>query len=199
MSKRKNEGLTIPAQVNYVGKGANLYELGYALDGSVSVITGYMRTTYLWDRVRVQGGAYGAFGRFSRQSGNFSFGSYRDPNLLGTLKVYDEAPGWLRSLALDEGERTKAIIGAISDLDAYQLPDAKGYTSLTRYLLGITEAERQTFRDQVLDTTAEDFHRFADTVEQVAQQGQVVVLGSAEGIARANEEGQLGLEVTRVM
>ncbi len=195
----KNEGLTIPAQVNYVGKGANLYDLGYKLDGSVNVITGYMRTTYLWERVRVQGGAYGAFSRFGRQSGTFSFGSYRDPNLLATLDVYNEAAGWLRNLSLDEGERTKAIIGAISDLDSYQLPDAKGYTSMTRYLLGVTEAERQTFRDQVLDTTAEDFHRFADAVEQVAQQGQVVVLGSADAIGKANEEGSLGLEVTRVM
>ncbi len=195
----KHEGLTIPAQVNYVGKGANLYDLGYELDGSVNVITGYMRTTYLWDRVRVQGGAYGAFSRFGRQSGTFSFGSYRDPNLLATLDVYNEAPGWLRNLALDEGERTKAIIGAISGLDAYQLPDAKGYTSLTRYLLGITEEERQSFRDQVLETTAADFHDFADTVEQVAQQGQVVVLGSADAIAKANEAGGLGLEVTRVM
>ena len=194
----KNEGLTIPAQVNYVGKGANLYELDYALDGSINVITGYMRTTYLWDRVRVQGGAYGAFSRFSQQSGNFSFGSYRDPNLLGTLQVYDEASAWLRKLALDEGERTKAIIGAISDLDAYQLPDAKGYTSMTRYLLGVTEAERQTFRDQVLDTTADDFHNFADVLDQVAQEGQVVVLGAADAIAKANEQG-LGLAVTRVM
>ena len=55
------EGLTIPAQVNYVGKGANLYDLGYSSDGSVEVITNYLRTTWLWERVRIQGGAYGGF------------------------------------------------------------------------------------------------------------------------------------------
>src|SRR5205823_442307 len=31
------EGLTLPAAVNYVGKGANLYDLGYTYDGSVEV------------------------------------------------------------------------------------------------------------------------------------------------------------------
>ncbi|MCA9875066.1 MAG: insulinase family protein, partial [Anaerolineales bacterium] len=50
---RQNEGLTIPAQVNYVGKGANLYELGYKLHGSVAVINNYLRTTWLWEKVRV--------------------------------------------------------------------------------------------------------------------------------------------------
>ncbi len=42
-----NEGLTIPAHVNYVAKGANLYELGYHLNGSMSVITNALRTTWL--------------------------------------------------------------------------------------------------------------------------------------------------------
>ena len=62
-----NEGLTLPAQVNYVGKGANLYEHGYTVHGSVSVITNYLRTSYLWDKVRAQGGAYGAYCRFGRR------------------------------------------------------------------------------------------------------------------------------------
>ena len=55
-----SEGLTIPAQVNYVAKGANLYDVGYELDGSYAVITQYLSTTWLWERIRVQGGAYGA-------------------------------------------------------------------------------------------------------------------------------------------
>jgi presequence protease len=33
-SSTAKEGLAIPAQVNYVGKGANLYDLGYEYDGS---------------------------------------------------------------------------------------------------------------------------------------------------------------------
>lgn len=50
------EGLMIPSQVNYVGKGADLYRHGYAAHGSVAVVTNYLRTTWLWERVRVQGG-----------------------------------------------------------------------------------------------------------------------------------------------
>lgn len=53
--------------------------------------------------------------------------SYRDPNLLKTLDVYDATANFLRELELDDDTLTKAIIGAIGDVDSYQLPDAKGY------------------------------------------------------------------------
>src|SRR5256885_15051410 len=56
------EGLTIPAAVNYVGKGANLIELGYKPGGAAEVVVQHLRTTWLWDKIRVQGGAYGGGG-----------------------------------------------------------------------------------------------------------------------------------------
>ena len=83
------EGLIIPAQVNYVGKGADLYKLGYKPSGAASVIAKYLRTTWLWEKVRVQGGAYGGFSVFDQRSGGFTFLSYRDPNLAATLDVFD--------------------------------------------------------------------------------------------------------------
>lgn len=61
-------------------------------------------------------------------SGVFSFLSYRDPNLLKTLDVYDGTGDFLRELEMDEDSLTKAIIGTIGDVDSYQLPDAKGYS-----------------------------------------------------------------------
>lgn len=61
----QNEALVVPTQVNYVCKAANLYEdSDYKLSGSSYVISKLLSTTYLWDRVRVSGGAYGTFGEF---------------------------------------------------------------------------------------------------------------------------------------
>jgi hypothetical protein len=194
------EGLAIPAQVNYVGKGANLYELGYTAHGSVDVITNYLRTTWLWERVRVQGGAYGGFCLFNRRSGVFTYLSYRDPNLLSTLANYDAAARFLSELDLDPAELTKSIIGAIGEMDAYQLPDAKGYTSLTRYLAGDTDQDRQRWREQILGTTRSDFHAFGETLAGLAEKGLVVVLGSLEAIERANaERGDGWLDVKKIL
>ncbi len=196
---RAFEGLTIPANVNYVGKGADLYQLGYRYHGSTSVITKYLRTTWLWEKVRMQGGAYGSFCSFDRQSGVLSFLSYRDPNLRGTLDVYDQAGRFLRAADLNETEVTRAIIGAIGDLDAYRLPDAKGYSSMVRYLVGDTDEARQQMRDEILATQAGDFHAFADWLEQVREQGQVVVLGGQNAIEALNAEHPGQLKTVRVL
>lgn len=193
------EGLTIPAKVNYVGKGADLYRLGYTYHGSAAVIAKYLRTTWLWEKVRVQGGAYGGFCTFDRHSGAFSFLSYRDPNLRATLDIYDQTSRFLRQADLSDTEVTRSIIGAIGDIDAYQLPDAKGFTSLARYLIGDTEALRQQMRDEILATTAADFHAFADVLEQVRDHGLVAVLGSQEAIEAVNAKRPGWLKVEKVL
>ena len=194
-----NEGLTIPAQVNYVGKGVNLYEHGYEMHGSIHVIRGFLNTAYLWNTIRVQGGAYGGFSTFDRHSGVFNFVSYRDPNLLKSLANYDATADYLRNLDLPQEEVTKSIIGAIGAIDAYQLPDAKGYTSLVRHLTGSTDEERQRIREEVLSTTADDFKRFADALAAVRDHGDVVVLGAVDGIKKASEELRSPLEITKVL
>jgi Zn-dependent M16 (insulinase) family peptidase len=195
----RDEGLVMPAQVNYVGKGANLYDLGYRYHGSIQVISNFLRTGWLWDRIRVQGGAYGAFCRFSKQSGVWTFLSYRDPNVLATLDVYDGTAAFLRDLALSDDELTMSIIGAIGVLDAYELPDAKGYTSLVRHLLNESDASRQQTREEVLGTTAADFRAFADVLAAVAAQGRVVVLGAQEALSKANAARGDFLTLQRVL
>lgn len=194
----RNEGLTIPAQVNYVGKAANLYELGYELHGSHLAITRYLNTTWMWEKVRMQGGAYGGSGSFSQNSGIFVFSSYRDPNLDGTLQNYDLAGQFLQRLELSGNELTRSIIGGISQMDRYQLPDAKGYSAMMRYLTNYSDEKRQQIRDELLSTTVEDFHRFGKYVERISEEGHVVVLGSDEAINNSNGD-DAWLDVTKVM
>ncbi len=180
-----SEGLAVPSQVNYVGKGANLFHLGYELNGSAFVIINYLYGAWLWDKIRVQGGAYGAFCSFDSQSGVLTFLSYRDPNITATLNAFDETAAYLQSIDLSDGEMVKSIIGTIGDLDAYQLPDAKGYTALRFTLLGTTDAERQRLRDEVLSVHLEDFHAFGAALERMQSQSAIAALGSAEALESA--------------
>ncbi|TMW94976.1 hypothetical protein EJD97_009557 [Solanum chilense] len=196
---RSNEAFVVPTQVNYVGKAANLYEAGYELKGSAYVISNYISNTWLWDRVRVSGGAYGGFCSFDSHSGVFSFLSYRDPNLLKTLDVYDGTSIFLKELEMDNDALTKAIIGTIGDVDSYQLPDAKGYSSLLRYLLGVTDEERQRRREEILSTSLEDFRKFGDVMEAVKDKGVVVAVASPDDVEAANKERSNFLEVKKAL
>lgn len=197
--EKQAEGLSIPAQVNYVGTSSQLYDHDYSLHGSVAVIKNYMRTTYLWEKIRVQGGAYGAMVAFDINTGTLNLLSYRDPNLLTTLDNYAGVPEFLRTLELSESELTKGIIGAIGEIDTYLLPDAKGYTSMARFLTQFDEKARQAYRDQVLGTSQEDFKALGEVLQAAWQDNQIVVLGSAEAIHKANQQKPDFLTVNQVM
>jgi Zn-dependent M16 (insulinase) family peptidase len=199
INKNINEGLIIPSQVNFVGKGGNLFDLGYKEHGSINVITQYLRSTWLWDKVRVQGGAYGGFCAFDRFSGIFTYLSYRDPNLFATLENYDLTGQFLKNFELSESELTKSIIGAIGELDAYQLPDAKGFSAMVRYLLGITDEDRQKFRDELLATSLLDFRNFALILDKLNSQASIVVLGSQEALEKTRQGHNLFSETRRIL
>jgi len=198
---KENEALVLPTQVNYVAKAADLYrEAGYKLHGSAYVISKYLGNTWLWDRVRVSGGAYGGFCSFDNNSGMFTYLSYRDPNLKDTVANYDGAVDYLKDLRIDGDALQKAIISTIGEVDAYQLPDAKGYTSLMRHMLGITDEERQRRRDEILATTQKDFQAFAEFLETVrGPAGRVVAVASQEAVDRSKAAGGPDLNATTVM
>lgn len=195
----KNEGLVIPSQVNFVGKGGDLYELGYKDHGSMSVITQYLRSTWLWEKIRVQGGAYGAMCNFDRFSGVFTYLSYRDPNILETINNFDQSAQFIKDLEISESELTKSIIGAIGDIEAYQLPDAKGYSAMLRYILGISDESRQKYRDELLSTSHLDFQNFAQVLSEFNKKANTIALGSSEAIEKANKTNKVFSEVKKIL
>ncbi len=192
------QGLTIPAKVNYVAKGADLTQLGYSPGGAAMVASHWLRGGWLWEKVRVQGGAYGGFSALDEKSGLFNFASYRDPNLARTLAVYDGAGQYLRDEAANDQAREQAIIGTIGKIDAYRLPDAKGFTSLLRHLSGANDVWLESIRNEVLQTTAEDIRGFADALDAVARDGRIVVMGAEDSLASASHEMPEPFSLTRL-
>nr|WP_294512784.1 insulinase family protein [uncultured Bilophila sp.] len=191
-----NEALLVPAQVNYVGKGCNIYDLGYNWHGSAHVITRHLRMGWLWDQVRVQGGAYGAFCSLDRMSGTLAQVSYRDPNVEKTLATYDATADYLRKLDLSDRDLTLAIVGAIGDLDTYLLPDARGAASLARHLTDDRDDLRQQMREEILGTTRRHFTEFAEVMAEAARAGTVCVLG---GSAAENAATAHGWNISKVL
>ena len=157
----------------------------------MKVLETILRYDYLWNRIRVQGGAYGAFAQFER-TGNMVFGSYRDPNLGETISVYDGTAQFLRSFDVSPREMTKYIIGTMSQLDAPLTPQMKGEKATMLYFRGITQADIQMERDEALSTRVEDIRRLAPLVEKAMADNYLCVLGSEEKIKSQQQTfGQL--------
>jgi hypothetical protein len=186
-----DEGLAIPAQVNYVGMGLPVTAHGRGVSGSDLVIARHLRGSYLWERVRVQGGAYGGYCLLDPRSGYLTLLSYRDPQLERTLEMYRGIPSYLEALVLDEDELTKAVVGAIGDFDQHLLPDAKGFTDLGRWLIGEDAEFRQRLRNEVLATRADAVVDFAHRMKAGIPAARVAVLGDEAALKRA---GRLSIQ-----
>ncbi|MDM7919662.1 MAG: hypothetical protein QUS12_10910, partial [Methanosarcina sp.] len=193
------EAIIIPSQVNYVAKGTDIGAYGYKPHGSVHVITRFLRSSRLWEEVRVKGGAYGVYCTFDRLSGMLIFLSYRDPNILATLKAFDDTTDFLKMLNISQAELEKSIIGTIGAMDSYLLPDAKGYISMLRHLSGETDEERQRIRDEILSTGREDFKAFSEFLGIVRDKGIVKIAGSDTATTEVMKEKPGWLEVVRTL
>lgn len=190
--EKKNEAFKTSGQVQYVATGGNFKTAGYEYTGSLRILKVILSYDYLWQNVRVKGGAYGCMNSFKR-NGETYFVSYRDPNLAKTLEVYKSAPDYVRGITADEREMTKYIIGAISEMDVPMTPSALGAMSLSAYFTDVTEEELQKERDAILGATAEEIRKLAGLLEAVLAQGYLCVVGS-EGVIDENKELFLNVE-----
>ncbi|MFW6180777.1 MAG: insulinase family protein, partial [Spirochaetota bacterium] len=177
----RSEALLTPGAVQYIAKGYNFRSTGFGYRGSLQVLRTVASLDYLWNRVRVQGGAYGCFARFSR-NGTAYFCSYRDPNLEETLTVYDRAAGYFRELRASAREITKYIIGTVSRMDHPLTPSMKGEVSDRRWLQNVTHQDVQQEREEVLATRLEHIREAADLIEAVMGKNHICVMGGEQAL-----------------
>lgn len=179
--EKKNEGFMTPGQVQYVARSGNFVKAGFPYSGLLRIVKVMLSYDYLWINVRVKGGAYGCMNTFSRTGDSF-FVSYRDPNLCRTVDVYEGVPQYLEQFEADEQEMTRYIIGTVSELDTPLTPSAKGARSLNAYFGGLTDADMQKERDEVLNATPEQIRSIAPLVRAVLDEDAFCVIGNEEKI-----------------
>jgi Zn-dependent M16 (insulinase) family peptidase len=191
-----NEGFKTAMQVQYVARAGNFIRAGYEYHGALKVLKTILSYDYLWNNIRVKGGAYGCMCGFSGVDGDAYFTSYRDPNLRETNNIYEKAAQYISSFSADERDITKYIIGTFSTLDTPLTPQAAGKRSLSMYLGNITEQELQKERNEVLNVTLEDIRACHKYITAMLEAGNICVIGN-EG--KINENRDMFREVKNLM
>ena len=151
------------------------------------VLSNYVRDTFLHKELREKGGAYGAYAQANTGGGNFYFGSYRDPNIIRTYDTYDRAVRWVVDGEIDSEPLKEAILGACGDVDPLESPDIKGRREAINRLTGFTRAEREKFKQRLLNVTAADLQRVASSYLAQPRPIQATVAG-ADLIEAARKE-----------
>lgn len=189
----KNEAICTPANVCFVAMGS---ELGAddAADGTWAVASRALTLDYLWNEVRVKGGAYGCgFKRFT--SGQRVFWSYRDPNTAATLARFEAAGSWLAAWEPREDELEGYIVSTVAGHDAPVKPRALARRQDTAFFSDRSPSERAKLRAEMLSATPDALRSLAPALEDAAQHHAVCVFGSRELI----EQGKLDLTMIDLM
>jgi Zn-dependent M16 (insulinase) family peptidase len=151
------------------------------------VLANYLRDTFLHRELREKGGAYGGYAQAGIASGTFYFGSYRDPNIVRTYDVFDQAVKWVTDGEIEPETLKEAILGACGDVDPMESPDIKGRREATQRMTGFTREARENFKRRLLHITADDLRRVTQTYLAGARPVQTTVAG-AELIEAARRE-----------
>ena len=189
--RKRNEGFKTSSKVQYVARVGNFIDGGQKYCGALQILKVILGYDYLWQNIRVKGGAYGCMSNFNR-IGDAYLISYRDPNLERTMEVYEGVVDYLKNFNVSDRDMNKFIIGTMSSLDRPMNPAAKGARSMNLYMNRVSEEMLRSERGQILDAQQEDIRALADVVKAMLDQKLLCVIGSEEKI---EEQRDMFLEV----
>lgn len=184
--EKKNEGFKTASKVQYVAKTGNFIDNGASYTGALQILKVILSYDYLWQNIRVKGGAYGCMSNFNRVGEGY-FVSYRDPNLKRTLDVYDGVVDYLKNFTVSDRDMTKYIIGTMSSIDQPMTPAVKGERSMCLYMNKVSEGMIREERNQILDAAQDDIRALYRVAEAVLKADQVCVIGGEDKIEENRE------------
>jgi len=171
------EALTAPVPVAFNVRIFKTVRYTHPDAAVLLVLANYLRDTFLHRELREKGGAYGGYAQAGIGSGTFYFGSYRDPNIIRTYDIYDQAVRWVTDGKIEAEALKEAILGSCGDVDPLESPDIKGRREATNRITGFTREERERFKQRLLQVTEDDLRRVARTYLMVANPVQATVAG----------------------
>ena len=184
--RKRNEGFKTSSKVQYVARTGNFIDGGAEYTGALQILKVILSYDYLWQNIRVKGGAYGCMSNFNRIGEGYLI-SYRDPNLKKTMDVYEGVVDYLKNFNVSDRDMNKFIIGTISNIDRPMNPSAKGSRSMNLYMNRVTEEMIRTERAQILDADQADIRALAKVLEAMLKEHSLCVIGSEEKIEENKE------------
>lgn len=169
------DAISIPAGISYAVRAGNFLSLEEVYHGSYALAAKILSLSYLWNEVRVQGGAYGA-GMGVRANGDVFCYSFRDPNPARSMEIYRKAAEYLRHFVENKESFEPFIIGVVSDSEPLLSAGEEGKTAVERCLRGVTLEDKKREREELLQATCENLLSFCNILDRM--QESICVVGN---------------------
>ena len=181
----RHEAFVIPSDICFAARACDPRRLGIDVTGAWAVAANALSYDYLWNEIRVKGGAYGCGFRAAGER-QTAFYTYRDPAIDPSIERVERAGTWLGSFEPDEAAFEGFIVSCVSGMDAPVKPYALTKRRNTTYLAGLDPHAREERRTQMLTATPAELHSLGADVTRIAAESPTCVFGGREVIAKSN-------------
>ncbi|MFO7811001.1 MAG: insulinase family protein [Candidatus Delongbacteria bacterium] len=192
---RKNEAFLTTSDIVFNTLGGNYIKENAKYSGKMEVIKNYLSSDYLFEEIRLKGGAYGVWVSLNPRSGFLSMTSYRDPNVRKTFDAFRSIPAHLKNFSMNTSAFANIKIGAYSVFDPLMSPYIRGKKSREDYLSGVTTEYIEQKIEEILATTQDDIRRSASEFEDLISNSSISSIGNAESI---KEDSSLFARITKL-
>jgi Zn-dependent M16 (insulinase) family peptidase len=182
------QGRLIASPVAFIGKVFSTVPYIHPYAPALTAAAFLFDNLTLHASIREQGGAYGGGAVSNPMSGSFYFYSYRDPNIVQTLKAFEESISTILEGDFEDSDLEEAKLEMIQTLDAPVSPGSQAelaYGWMREGKIGL----RQPFRNQLLKL---DREQIIEAVQNVIapqfDKGTVIVFAGQEQLDKANKE-----------
>ena len=181
----RHEAFVIPSDICFAARACDPRRLGLDVTGAWTVAANALSYDYLWNEIRVKGGAYGCGFRAAGER-QTAFYTYRDPAIDPSIERVERAGAWLGSFEPDEAAFEGFIVSCVSGMDAPVKPYALTKRRNTTYLAGLDPHAREERRAQMLAATPGELRSLGTDVTRIAAESPTCVFGGRDVIAKSN-------------
>lgn len=181
----RHEAFVIPSDICFAARACDPRRLGIDVTGAWAVAANALSYDYLWNEIRVKGGAYGCGFRAAGER-QTAFYTYRDPAVDPSIERMERAGAWLGSFDPDEAAFEGFIVSCVSGMDAPVKPYALTKRRNTTYLAGLNPHAREERRAQMLAATPGKLRSLGADVTRIAAESPTCVFGGRDVIAKSN-------------
>ena len=181
----RHEAFVIPSDICFAARACDPRRLELDVTGAWAVAANALSYDYLWNEIRVKGGAYGCGFRAAGER-QTAFYTYRDPAIDPSIERVERAGAWLGSFEPDEAAFEGFIVSCVSGMDAPVKPYALTKRRNTTYLAGLDPHAREERRAQMLAATPGELRSLGTDVTRIAAESPTCVFGGRDVIAKSN-------------
>lgn len=132
----------LPYQVSYTSMATRTVPYTHNDGPALQLLSQLLTHKHLHHEIREKGGAYGGGAFHQGNGGIFGYYSYRDPNVLNTLKVMETAGKWAAERQWTASDLEEAKLAVFQGVDA---PSSVNEEGMVMFVHGITDEMRQAY------------------------------------------------------